>query len=539
MKEPTIILLLIITFSLLGIGVSYYSIMHSDFNFYKSEIDVNGNLVSEKIYFQPDQSYHTLYRNFFNEISSYNSSGKNTINMRDVKCSEGIAYSREKNSVCTIFSNQKQEINSCPIYTKDNEYGCTFGEQIEFQKGKDYFIQSTYNLNPENLFKINGKDYIKFIAYSSDKHVLLNEGNFQVNKKVIKKNFYLPRDQVILYVPYTGNETGFNVITKNSFEFDNSALEILLAILFVFLPGLSIFLIWFFFGKEKNYPDIPSELPEYPVERAGWEVSAFFNAPFNGSNANFFSTMLISFYHKKIIDIQIRDKEVWIKINKIKEKIDPVESEFLKFLNGLISKSRDKKYFDGSYIYLKQAFQSVDLSSYINTSFSPVTKGIKKEQKKYISTSGALWIITAFFIGAIFLYNSNIFLLGIYLPLILIVTILTGNSALFVRFKEDYYKEYLQWKAFKKYLSHSFTIKYGDHRAVAIWDNYLIYATALGVSKRVLKELRRMNIINEKHFLIYSGIYSSSGSFASAGTFGGGFGGAGGGGVGGGGGGGR
>ena len=102
----------------------------------------------------------------------------------------------------------------------------------------------------------------------------------------------------------------------------------------------------------------------------------------------------------------------------------------------------------------------------------------------------------------------------------------------------------------------SFSINTATHKTVVIWEEYLIYATALGVSDKVIKELRAYNLIDEKQMNIYNGVIISS-SFAfsntslgsySGGGFsgsggggfsGGGFSGGGGGGIGGGGGGGR
>jgi uncharacterized membrane protein len=545
MKESTIIFFLVVVFSLFGLGVIYASLIYSGFNFYKSEISVNGAIITEKIYFNPNQPYHTLYRDFFSEATIDNSNIKNSIKMEDVKCSEGEAYFRELNS-CALFSNQIKETKPCPSYTENNEYGCTFGNELGFQRKGDYWIESTYKLNPENLFQINGKNYIKFVVYSSDKHVFLSENNFKVDSEIVKKSFYLPKEQVILYIPYNADETGFNILTKSSFEFDDSTFRIIFTAFFAFLPVILIFFIWLSFGKEKHYPNIPSELPEYPTKRVSWEVGAFFNSPFGGIGKNFFSTMLVSFYHKKIIDIQIKNKEVWIKVNETKEKLDKVENEFLSFLIGIANKSIGKKYFDGSYLYLKKALKDSSLASYISYTFNNIKKEIKEEEKKYIDLKGVGWlfIIIFFILLAGFYFSNSLILTLYYLFMMMVLLIVNTRSTLFIKFKEDYYKEYLQWRAFKRYLSHSFTISQGDHRAVAMWDNYLVYATALGVSKKVLKELKRMNLIDEKHFAIYSGIYSSNTSFylrSSTGnsSSGGGFGGAGGGGIGGGGGGGR
>ena len=87
-------------------------------------------------------------------------------------------------------------------------------------------------------------------------------------------------------------------------------------------------------------------------------------------------------------------------------------------------------------------------------------------------------------------------------------------------------------------------MKESDTKAVVLWEQYLVYASALGVAKKVLNRLKQMRIIDQKQYNSYIGIGSVSHSFTSAmvpsgGTGGGGGGGGMGGGVGGGGGGGR
>jgi hypothetical protein len=536
MKEPTVILILVLVFAVFGTGVACFSVLYSDFNFYKAEITANGKTITENLYFQPDKDYHTLYRNFVDEATTKNITIINSIKIKDVQCEQGTAYFRGKDSSCTLFSNGNSENGLCPSYTEDNEYGCTFGNALGFKEKGNYFVQSVFELNSANLFKINGKNYIKFIAYSSDRHVFLKEDNFKTSSEIVRKDNYLPGEQVILYIPYTGSEEGFNVIQKENFEFDGSLFKMIIIALFALFPSIIIFFGWFFFGRENSYPDMPKELSSYPNEREGWEVNCFFNAPFGSFGKNFFSTMLISLYHKKVIDLQLREKDVWLKINKTKEKLDKFESRFLKFLEGIYDIA-DKKCIDGSYLYLKKALQSYKVNLYSMSFFSDLGKEIKKEQKKYLDSKGNVIVLILSFLGffSFTFLHPLAFLLNF--ALIIFLVIVSASSALFVKFKGNYYTEYKHWQAFKKYLSHSFTIKHGDHRAVAIWDHYLIYATAMGVSKKVLKELKDAKIIDDKHVAIYTGVYNSSPSFAaSTGTAGGG---AGAGGVGGGGGGGR
>lgn len=46
------------------------------------------------------------------------------------------------------------------------------------------------------------------------------------------------------------------------------------------------------------------------------------------------------------------------------------------------------------------------------------------------------------------------------------------------------------WKAFKKFLQDFSKLDERDYKSLVIWEHYLVYATALGISKKVIKQLK-------------------------------------------------
>lgn len=99
---------------------------------------------------------------------------------------------RWKNYISTTYggcaSFPEKIFIDCPAYTEANEYGCTFGNVYGFYTGENYEIKAEYELYPENLFKINDRYYIKFIAYSANSHKLLIKGsNFIIPEEAISK----------------------------------------------------------------------------------------------------------------------------------------------------------------------------------------------------------------------------------------------------------------------------------------------------------------------------------------------------------------
>ncbi len=573
MKEIHVILVISIIFSIIGLVIVLASTNSTEFNFYKSEISIDGKKITEKLYFKPDKSYHTLYRNFQSSIY-FNKSylGKESIGVLDVKCQSGNAYVYSSSGAQCIMFKETPQQTSCPLYTEKGEYGCTFGNQYGFLKGEEYWVEATYELSPDTIFIVNEQTYIKFEAYSEKKHVSLNTKNFIVSGPNIKENSYSSLEDVIIYIPYNGTIPGAKVIWLDKFEFDSDFFERLQLYFLVLLPILITFFVWYFFGREKTYADIPPELSMYPHKRRPWQVAAYFQPPFNVMDKNFYSSMLINFYNKKVIDIKLKEKEVWVKINDYSGDLDIIEKNFLAIILGLFSENplrslkektdswtkaihsfgrsikkglfgdQRKNYIDGDYINLKKAFRSSANRSYMQVAAKLLKDEVKKEGKKYIDTKGSVLISTLVIVlYFVFYFFSglvvNPYILFLFFFFFIFLLFANAKSALFIRFKESYYKEYQHWQAYRKFLKNSFSIKHHGYKGIVLWDEILVYATSLGVSKKVLKQLKEARIIDEKIYFIYIGVYASANSFSvSSGSAGGG---AGGGGVGGGGGGGR
>lgn len=137
--------------------------------------------------------------------------------------------------------------------------------------------------------------------------------------------------------------------------------------------------------------------------------------------------------------------------NKWKEKIEDVAKE-----NDLLKKEKDKITKD----ILKCVFALI-------LSLSVATFGIVMNYEDIIA------------LGSISLF------LGIYE---LVFVILQINDLIIRTEKGVEHKA--MWKAFKKFLQDFSKLDERDYKSIAIWEHYLVYATALGVSKKVIKQLK-------------------------------------------------
>ncbi|MBS3100292.1 hypothetical protein J4463_03720 [Candidatus Pacearchaeota archaeon] len=198
LNKPGIIA--IILFVVMWSAIFYVLTVHPDFTFSSSKLDINEKEVKETLVYISDKDYHTLYRNFDSTIVSQQETGIESIKVKGVECSFGTAYIRF-NDQCLYFDDENK-LNGCLLYTENNEYGCTFGNNYGFKKGVEQTIKADYFIEPPQLFEFEGKTYIKFIAYKSGKHPTLNLGkNFFVEGALADEKYY-SFDNVVVYVPY-------------------------------------------------------------------------------------------------------------------------------------------------------------------------------------------------------------------------------------------------------------------------------------------------------------------------------------------------
>lgn len=567
MKERTSIAIFVIVLLLIGFGAAYWSLFVTSFTFHQSEINAENTTIRETLSFKPDKPYHTLYRYFVSPIQASSiQTGEQgrieKINIHSVTCTAGEAYVKTNFGECFYKKNTEFQQSQCKPFTENNELGCTFGSELGFQKNQEYTVQSIYTIQAPAVIKIKENYYLKFVAYSSNKHPLLIKGkNFIINDdNIIAKSFYLPSQKVIIYIPYNGEINNATIIEENPVDF--SFLLLLLYFVLGAFPAAGILIVWLLFGKETTEADLPETLSYWPqTKRKAWEVATYFHPPFGVMDKEFFASTILDLSRRKIVKLVTKEKEAWIKIpDTLPEGLDETETKFLKLLIKMQKKlmedySKNKKAFKWkvSRFFIGKPEDFVDDKNFVNleklvvyaqsyrTEILDFQKEIKKKSKAYLDYTGEYAALAVLIISVtlILIALNPILLIWGVIILFTIISAIMKNSALFTRFKGDFCKEYRHWQAFRKYLKEFPSMKEAPHEAIVLWDQYLVYATALGVSEQILKKFKEWKIINESQYNSFHsvGLYSASFS-TSAGTSGGG-GGVGGGGVGGGGGGGR
>ena len=476
-----------------------------------------------------------------------------------------------------IYGNlTKDSLNLVKNLANRNEVGIVNPKY--FKEGK-YCFGVIYNVYPP-LIEDKNKLYTYIVL--ADKHIHYKRVRIEINDRngVIEKVFpfmpsyelhktesgyivegYSPPDNVLKLV-FSLREANFKAFpTEKDMEHQLktalivrsifNTLKWLLISLAVGFPLIFLLLYWRY-GREKFYT-VPEYLSYVPnPNRKPWEVNVIFAGNGISGNENAFYSTLLDLQRRGIL-------KIFGGIVKIKNKIEigSLDEYERKVLDFLLSYGKTTK--DGGFIFNVYKLQELlvkwrkeknrEALKKLSDRWNEITSYENPHENAMFDLTGFnrfLWFLLLGFITLVVLFFSKdaefwrIFSLDTY-PFFVASAILTINGffgLIFIppyvlgRWKRDYYREKLQWEAFKNFLSDMAMIKKYAPEDLAMWKEWLIYATALGVADKVKRAMEELNIkipelgsietLNTGFSNFSGSVSSTSSSSSSGGGFGGG-----------------
>ena len=332
---------------------------------------------------------------------------------------------------------------------------------------------------------------------------------------------------------------------------------ILLATPFIFIA------MYYRYGREKPFtvPKYLSFVP-YPAMKP-WVVNQLFKGDATNYDEDGYYATLLDLHRRGFIRITEKPDGKGVTIAVLgKKPDDPYEQrvmEFLKdighedvvdteILKGLAAKAKTSTATQATVLHYQR-----ELSDVTRRSDPTLVSGYIVDGRDHIIPLG---------LGSVVFLAISIMLLIVYpvlVPILLPATFFWGGvlfqagiafafpSTLFGHWKDDKYKEKLEWDAFAYFLSDLALIRQYSPSDLSQWGDWLVFGTALGVGKKVEEAMKELNIKIPEAFSPSLGLVQGafipiatfsppsqggSGGFGGGGSFGGG-GGFGGGGVGG------
>lgn len=284
----------------------------------------------------------------------------------------------------------------------------------------------------------------------------------------------------------------------------------------VLLAPLMILGIYRRYGKERTFT-VPNVLSFVPGNRKPWQVNLVFKEdPFDFDKDGFYATIL-NLQRLGIIDIE-SDIKGGLRIKLLKGH-DAVEDEYERRVLDFLNKNAengilDIEAFDEKAKKLRDraeddSVSALDALRRIRNDMSELLAGPDDATShdffaSYTRPSTVLVAIPIGLIagtGILFTTFGDLYpqiALGFYSSIILLVQLsipaFAAPKILFGRWKADYYKEKLEWDAFRNFLSDFAMIQKYAPEDMSIWKDWLVYGTALGVGNKVVKAMEQLEI---------------------------------------------
>jgi len=317
------------------------------------------------------------------------------------------------------------------------------------------------------------------------------------------------------------------------------------------------------YGREKPFtvPEYLSFTPNTALKP--WQVNLLFKGDALEFDDNGFYATILDLHRQKKIVVSEKPDGGGVTVRIISgESTDPYEQRVLNFLANIA----DDHVVDTAEleVFARTARRSPGYQHRIvqyQQSLAALTRDVDTPLARRYIKDGRTMILPLVFLGAIpcglailafILAPGAAYLLIPAGILSFIVAVQVGIAALFPStlfgfWRDDHYREKLEWDAFAYFLSDLALIRQYSPADLAMWGEWLVYGTALGLGDKVEQAMKNLNIsLPDVGMPLYSNmpvifapivLYSppssgGRGGFGGGGSFGGG-GGFGGGGVGG------
>ncbi|CAG0996593.1 hypothetical protein METP3_03002 [Methanosarcinales archaeon] len=500
------------------------------------------------------------------------------IKLSNISCPEGTTpYVKDTAGMVWSTDGSIRRVVGEKAY--DNEAGCYFSGM--YREGV-YTISASYWIYPpvecdDSICRLNlmladehipyrkvkivmpDTRIVKVFPHPPDFGVSKSSGRLVISGKspengLIDVEMLMKTDERIKFLTKLNEVEGKTVSSNSWYSNIYLLLSALKYILFSIVLGFPVVLYFIYrrYGTEKEFT-VPEYLSFVPVKRKPWLVNLVFRKDALDFDENGFYATLLDMQKREYVKMETyadkKEKEVKITLLKTPEDADDIyEKDVLSFLkdwskDGVFETKEFKERVKSistkreSIISLKKRMDKIMHRAYPEYADELVVGG----RRKFFIISGASAL-------AAFMFNSNYS--NMY-PIFREIAIFSGTfavqsaiiafltpSTLFGRWKGEYYKEKLEWDAFRKFLSDMAMMKKYLPEDAIIWKEWLIYGTALGVGENVIKAMNALNVVIPEVSTapsVYYSFHSVNSSVASAysaatgggGGVGGGFGGGG------------
>jgi uncharacterized membrane protein len=278
----------------------------------------------------------------------------------------------------------------------------------------------------------------------------------------------------------------------------------------VILVPLMFLVIYNWYGREKVFT-VPAYLSTIPNPALKpWQVNLLFKGDAQDFNEDGYYATLLDLHRKKIISITEKAEGKGIEIRSLSGATpDPYEQRVLGFIdlvaeNGVFDTAgiealalRAQTNSSAEEKALKYQRTLTDVTSRVDTTLvSQYIVDGRDHLVPFLLTGIVLFAITLIF-AFVASIQSYILIPAVVLWGVVVTQVIlsiAAPSTLFGHWKDNRYKEKLEWNAFTRFLSDMAMIQKYAPADLSMWGEWLVYGTALGVGDKVERAMKALNI---------------------------------------------
>ncbi len=313
----------------------------------------------------------------------------------------------------------------------------------------------------------------------------------------------------------TANIEDYHTVARNG-EIISAVSSILVVPLWLMVLAAPLLLLWIYrrYGREKTFL-VPSVLCNLPRLRKPWLVNMIFRGtPNDFDEAGFYATLL-DLHRRKILDIQSEGEGIEI---ILRDEPRAADDSYEEKLVGFIKNHSENGVFDTKMFSARIA--SLRASGYYEKSARKALFALRDEMLDLMTGPGEdmdrefhsdyhrqrimlvivpLMLMVATGISVVpYEYTNPMIKTCIvavsFLFLQSLIPAAIAPRTVFSRWRDDLYKEKLEWDAFKAFLGDSTMMQKYAPQDLAIWSEWLAYGTALGVGDSVSRAMKDLNV---------------------------------------------
>ncbi len=347
------------------------------------------------------------------------------------------------------------------------------------------------------------------VVINSDGSVALDVTNLSKNT-FVEARVAFPREMIVSSNKEVNQNRLDDIIAEETKWADDANQQRLISKIAVFvISGGSILALVFyeilaFMVKRKAKPYIPKFSFKYNREidknRRPVEVGLLLNF-YAGKDItdDLMSTVLMDLCNRRYLELEFINKKeaLFIISDRLDTELYSYDKLVFEFVKMADTDKDSRVSMDDINRYIKkhekQANKFFDsfTASYELYKVSIIDKVLDKIKTKELVKLFAFSLIAILFVmGSLLL--PDVYIMPIIASVSLLLVTLIQNIAISTQFKRlsiEAQEEYASWQAFRNFLTDLTLLKESELPELDKWEEYLVYATAIGVAKQVLKKL--------------------------------------------------